>query len=278
MLLKRRNSRVKMAVALACLRALFIVLSICYVLVGLVGSILTGVFIWIFSSTSEIKDLFTLAEEKTVFNQVIIALIVICVAFGVMMIAGFIGCCAMGRRHHNQCCQDLLAVFALIITLLFTAAVILLAVYRNKLESGVKKSFEINMQAYSNIGGPTVIGDVAEGAVNSYVDGVQRGHSCCGSYGYKSWQSLGTPWVAANPGRLAPLSCCVQSNVPDCNKDPNALHQGGCSAVLGSISSEVYTIFYIVGAVIAVASLIEMLTACYMARTSQKQDGKGCCC
>lgn len=266
-----------MAAALTCLRAFFIILSILYVIVGLAGSIATGVFIWIFRSTGEVKDLFTLAEQPNTFNQVTIALIVICVSFAIMMVAGFVGCCAMGRRNHNQCCQDLLAIFALIITIMFTAAVILLAVYRTKLENGVRQSFEINMKAYGSVSGP-VLGDVADSAVRTYVDGVQNGQKCCGSSSYLSWRELRTTWSIDNPNEIAPTSCCFRPSEAGCNTNPTTIYQRGCSDVLGNISSNVYTVIYIVGAVIALVSLIEMLTACYMARTSAKGEGKRCCC
>eukprot|EP00117_Sycon_ciliatum_P001278 scpid87450/ scgid7006/ Tetraspanin-3; OSP-associated protein 1; Tetraspanin TM4-A; Transmembrane 4 superfamily member 8 len=264
-----------MACALSCLRAFFIILSIAYVLVGLAGGIASGVFIYIWQTTTEIKQLFELSNSQETFNHVVIAMGIVTAAFGAMLIAGFVGCCAMGRRHHNQCCQDVLAFFALLITLMFTAAVILLAVFRNKLHNGVETAFEVNMHAYGNVGG-AVIGDVADSAVRAYVDTTQQSQKCCGSTGFESWKTLGTSWATANPMDLAPTSCCFRPEDALCNRNVAQMYTRGCSSVVGDISSEVFTVIYIVGAVIALVSLIEMLTACYMARTSNK--GGGCCC
>lgn len=108
-------------------------------------------------------------------------------------------------------------------------------------------------------------------AVNAVIDNTQKDERCCGSYGYQSWRALNTTWARAHPKQLAPTSCCVTPSRAGCNNIAGGLYQRGCTGQLKRIYEKSFLAIYAVGGTLTLLAFIEVLTACYMARSSNTQ-------
>lgn len=134
---------------LGVLHVVSIFLSALFVVGGLTGSMLVGVLTWLFLGTDTIKDLFRLAGKAALYDQMLIAFIILIGACVVMFLTGCFGSCALGKRRYSRCCQDTLALFAFILALLMLSGVTTTAVYRNELIEAIEDSLQVlQLDAY----------------------------------------------------------------------------------------------------------------------------------
>ncbi|KAM9468038.1 tetraspanin-11 isoform 1-T3 [Clarias gariepinus] len=215
------------------------------------GGVVMGVGIWTLIDKADYLSL--LASSTFAVSAYILLL-----AGGLVMITGFLGCCAVIREQRN-----LLSTYfscLLVIFLIELVAGVLAYVYYQRLSEELKQHLSKTMtENYAQPG--------KEG-ITQAVDRLQQDFKCCGSNNSLDWQNSVYVRSSESENRMVPDSCC-KTMTHRCGKrdHPSNIYkvEGGCITKLEQFLADHLLIIGAVGIGVACLQLAgALLTACFI--------------
>ncbi|KAM8973723.1 tetraspanin-11-like [Pelodytes ibericus] len=189
-------------------------------------------------------------------------------AGGVVMVTGFLGCCAMMREH--KCC---LSVYLLIIISVYVAelaAGILAYLYYETISEELKEN--LNQTIIDSYAAP------GKEYITDVIDHLQEDFRCCGSDSYADWKYSTYINSEQSGDRVVPDSCCKTIS-PHCGKRDHPSNifrvERGCITKLEEFLQEHLLLIGAVSVGIACFQLIGVfLSACflYVLYKEEKED------
>jgi len=188
-----------------CVKFLFFGFNVIF---WLLGCAILGIGIWLHISKGNY------ASVAPSFN--FLSATALCIAAGgIVLVVGFFGCC--GAIMENPC---MLLTYFLLVVIIFVMEIvagILAFVFRNEVETVLKRELSIGIQQKYNT--------TSEQGLKDAWDSVQRNMKCCGVDNYSDWYGI-TSWKDHN---YVPDSCClIETALCGRMQDPKLWHQKGC--------------------------------------------------
>ncbi|XP_053319620.1 tetraspanin-11-like [Spea bombifrons] len=179
-------------------------------------------------------------------------------AGSVVMVAGFLGCCAMSREH-----KGCLSVYLSIIISVYAAelaAGLLAYIYYDTISEELKEHLNQTIVRHYAEPGKEYITDA--------IDQMQEDLRCCGSNSYADWKYSLYINSEKSDGRVVPDSCC-KTVTPYCGKRDHPSNifkvEIGCISKLEEFLQEHLLIIGAVSVGIACFQLVGVfLTACFL--------------
>lgn len=196
------------------------------VIFWLLGCAILGVGIWLQISKGSFADI------APSFH--FLSATALCITAGsIVLIVGFFGCC--GAIMENPC---MLLTYFLLVVIIFMMQIfagIMGFVFRNEVESLLKKELKVGIEEKYN--------DTNQSGLKEAWDKVQRTLSCCGIDNHTNWYENHV-W-SKKKRNWVPDSCCVHE-IKGCgqNQANVAIHQKAC---FEEIKEWIKSNFYIVG-------------------------------
>ncbi|XP_050964257.1 tetraspanin-11 isoform X1 [Labeo rohita] len=214
------------------------------------GGVVMGVGIWTLVDKGEYLSL--LASSTFAVSAYILI-----VAGGLVMVTGFLGCCAVIREQRS--CLSTYFSCLLLIFIIELVAGVLAYVYYQALSEELKQHLSKTMtENYAQPG---------KESITRSVDRLQQDFKCCGSNNSFDWVHSVYIRSSAAEKRLVPDSCC-KTITPQCGKrdHPSNIYkvEGGCITKLEQFLADHLLIIGAVGIGVACLQLVgAVLTACF---------------
>ncbi|XP_075061509.1 tetraspanin-11-like [Mixophyes fleayi] len=189
-------------------------------------------------------------------STLLVSAYILLFAGGVVMVTGFLGCCAM-IREHKTCLLLYLSVLISVYAAELAAGV-LAYIYYDTISEELKESLN-----------ETIINNYAQPGMEDMtyaIDHLQQDFRCCGSQSYEDWRY--SVYINTSSGRKVPDSCC-KTRTLDCGKrdHPSNIYkvEGGCITTLEKFLQEHLLLIGAVSIGIACFQLTGVtLSACFL--------------
>ncbi|XP_073423911.1 tetraspanin-11-like [Dendrobates tinctorius] len=221
-------------------------------------------FFWIGGAAVIAMGLWTLLEKSNYIaflanSTLSVSAYILLFAGGVVMITGFLGCCAL-IREHKTCLSIYLAILISVYTAELAAGV-LSYMYHETISEELKESLNETIVHHYGLPG---MEDLTY-AINH----LQQDFRCCGSESYEDWSYSFYISTAVYSGhRKVPDSCCKTVTIACGERDhPSNIYkvEGGCITVLQEFIQEHLLIIGAVSVGIACFQLAGVtLSACFL--------------
>ncbi|KAM4039102.1 tetraspanin-11-like [Anomaloglossus baeobatrachus] len=221
-------------------------------------------FFWIGGAAVIAMGLWTLLEKTSYIaflanSTLSVSAYILLFAGGVVMITGFLGCCALIREHKTS-----LSVYLAILISVYTAelaAGVLSYMYYETISEELKES--LNETIVHNYGLP------GKEDMTYAIDHLQQDFRCCGSTSYEDWSySFYISTTVYSGHRKVPDSCCKTMTLSCGERDhPSNIYkvEGGCMTILEKFIQEHLLLIGAVSIGIACFQLAGvMLSACFL--------------
>ncbi|XP_069484392.1 tetraspanin-11-like isoform X2 [Ambystoma mexicanum] len=203
------------------------------------GAAVMAVGIW---TILEKSDFLSLLASSTF----IVSAFILLFAGGLVMITGFLGCCAVIREQRS--CLSTYFSMLLLIFLIELVAGILAYVYYHKL--GEELKLHLNRTMMENYEQP------GKEHVTQAIDQLQQDLKCCGSNSSADW--LNSTYIRSTLDRVVPDSCCKTTTVKCGSRNhPSNIYkvEGGCITKLETFLADHLLIIGAVGIGVACLQL-----------------------
>ncbi|KAJ8385744.1 hypothetical protein AAFF_G00182620 [Aldrovandia affinis] len=232
-----------------CLKYLLFVFNFLF---WLGGAAVMAVGIWTLIDKSDYLSL--LASSAFAVSAYILIL-----AGGLVMITGFLGCCAVVREQRS--CLSMYFSCLLLIFLIELVAGVLAYVYYQRLSEELKQ--HLNQTMTGNYAQP------GRDSITQAVDRLQQDFLCCGSNNSSDW--LHSVYVDSpeGEGRVVPDSCCKTPTHRCGQRDhPSNIYkvEGGCITKLEQYLADHLLIIGAVGIGVACLQICGMIFTCCLYR------------
>ncbi|XP_072259198.1 tetraspanin-11-like [Pyxicephalus adspersus] len=220
-------------------------------------------FFWIGGAAVIAMGLWTLLEKSSyisflAYSTLSISAYILLFAGAVVMITGFLGCCAVIRE--KKAC------------LLFYL-IILISVYAAELAAGILAYiyYETISEELKDSLNETIIHNYAQPGMNDVtyaIDHLQQDFKCCGSDSYEDWRYSLYTITANTSGTIVPDSCC-KTMTEECGRrdHPSNIYrvEGGCMTKLEIFLQEHLLLIGAISIGIACFQLIGVsMSACFL--------------
>lgn len=182
-----------------CIKYLVFFFNFLFWLCG-IALIALGIFVQI-----ELRDTLVMTGPASASAAPIVILSVGVIVFFI----SFFGCC--GAAKENYCMVTTFAVLLTLIFLVEIAAAIAGYIFKDKIQTVIKKEVQEEMNYYNSSSG-----------VNP-LDQLQEKYSCCGISNYTDWFNV----TRLKPGKVPP-SCCRNGTACTSHPTPENVHNEGC--------------------------------------------------
>nr|XP_014340117.1 PREDICTED: tetraspanin-11 isoform X2 [Latimeria chalumnae] len=221
-------------------------------------------FFWVGGATVMAVGIWTLIEKSDYLSLLAsstfaVSAYILIFAGGLVMVTGFLGCCAVIREQKSCLCTYFS--FLLLIFLIELVAGVLAYMYYQRLSEELKQHLNLTMtENYAQPG---------RNHITHSVDRLQQDFKCCGSNSSADWQYSIYILSPESGGRVVPDSCC-KTITPSCGQrdHPSNIYkvEGGCITKLEQFLADHLLIIGAVGIGVACLQVCGMVFTCCLYR------------